>query len=167
MDEMIRNGHAPNGKQKYLCYKCKRQSRENPTPNVCSEEKKEEIVRAYEERSSLRGLERIFGVSRPTVIKWLKKKAKHLPELSETLIEPDPNDANATILEFDELWSFVLKKVNTSWIWIALCRKTQQVVSYAIADRSKETDEKLWNKILLVYRAGNCFTDLYSVYKKI
>ena len=72
-DEMIRNGHAPNGKQKYLCHKCNRRSRENPTPNVYSEEKKEEIVRAYEERSSLRGLERIFGVSRPTVIKWLKK----------------------------------------------------------------------------------------------
>ena len=34
-----------------------------------------------------------------------KKKAEHLPELSETLIEPDPNDANATIVEFDELWS--------------------------------------------------------------
>ena len=72
-EEIIRNGHAPNGKQKYLCHKCNRQSRENPTPNVYSEEKKEEIVRAYEERSSLRGLGRVFGVSRPTVIKWLKK----------------------------------------------------------------------------------------------
>jgi|SRR5258708_402508 len=71
-----------------------------------------------------------------------KKKAEHLPELSETLIEPDPNDANATILELDELWSFVLKKVNTSWIWIALCRKTRQIVSYAIGDRSKETCQK-------------------------
>ena len=101
-------------------------------------------MRAYEERSSLRGLERIFGVSRPTVIKWLKKKAEHLPELSETLIKPNPNDANATILELDELWSFVLKKVNTSWIWIALCRKTRQVVSYAIGDRSKETCKRLW-----------------------
>jgi insertion element IS1 protein InsB len=41
-----------------------------------------------------------------------KKKAEHLPELSETLIEPDPDDVNATILELDEVWSFVLKKVN-------------------------------------------------------
>ena len=72
-DKIIRNGHAPNGKQKYLCHKCNRQSRENPTPNVYSEEKKEEILRAYEERSSLRGLGRVFGVSRPAVIKWLKK----------------------------------------------------------------------------------------------
>jgi insertion element IS1 protein InsB len=87
--------------------------------------------------------------------------------LSETLIEPDPNDANATVLELDELWSFVLKKVNTYWIWIALCRKTRQVVSSAIGDRSKETGEKLWNKIPLVYRSGKCFTDFYSVYKNI
>ena len=96
-----------------------------------------------------------------------KKKAEHLPELSETLIEPDPNDPNATILELDELWSFVLKKVNTSWIWIALCRKTRQVVSYAIGDRSKETCQKLWDTIPLAYRTGKCFTDFYSAYKSI
>jgi transposase-like protein len=30
-------------------------------------------VRAYQERSSLRGVERTFGVSRYTVVKWLKK----------------------------------------------------------------------------------------------
>jgi hypothetical protein len=30
-------------------------------------------LRAYEERSSLRGLERTFGVPRHSVIGWLKK----------------------------------------------------------------------------------------------
>ena len=44
--------------------------------------------------------------------------------MSETLIEPDAADAKATVLELDELWSFVLKKTNQAWIWIALCRKT-------------------------------------------
>ena len=37
-------------------------------------EEKEQILRAYEERSSLRGLERTFGVSRFTVSAWIKKK---------------------------------------------------------------------------------------------
>lgn len=36
-------------------------------------ERKEEIMRAYHERSSLRGIERTFGVARQTVAKWLKK----------------------------------------------------------------------------------------------
>ncbi len=34
----------------------------------------------------------------------------------------------------DELWSFVLKKTNQAWIWIALCRKTRQVVAYAVGN---------------------------------
>jgi transposase-like protein len=69
-DQLVRNGHAPNGKQKYRCCACKRQSREEPTPNVYSEARREEILRAYEERSSLRGLTRTFGVSRTTVTAW-------------------------------------------------------------------------------------------------
>lgn len=72
-DRLVRNGHAPNGKQKYLCRACQRQSREHPVPHAYPEERREEILRAYEERSSLRGLERTFGVSRHTVIGWIKK----------------------------------------------------------------------------------------------
>jgi transposase-like protein len=59
--------------QKVSLPACQRQSRENPTPHAYPEERREEILRAYEERSSLRGLERTFGVSRKTVITWIKK----------------------------------------------------------------------------------------------
>lgn len=72
-DTLVRNGHASNGKQRYFCHECKRYSRENPTSRGYSEERKEEILRAYEERSSLRGIERTFGVLRYSVAKWLKK----------------------------------------------------------------------------------------------
>jgi transposase-like protein len=71
--ELIKYGTAPNGKQKYRCRTCGRQSRDNPGSTAYSEERKEEILNAYQERSSLRGLERTFGVSRSTVIGWLKK----------------------------------------------------------------------------------------------
>lgn len=78
-EKLVRNGRAPNGKQKYLCRACRRQSREDPTPNAYPEERREEILRAYEERSSLRGLERTFGVSRSTVLTWIKKKPHNFP----------------------------------------------------------------------------------------
>ena len=39
-----------------------------------SEEKKEEILGAYHERPSMRGISRMFGVSRQTLAFWLKKK---------------------------------------------------------------------------------------------
>ena len=66
-------GIAPNGKQKYRCSTCGRQSRANPGSAAYPAERKAEILRAYQERSSLRGLERTFGVARSTVINWLKK----------------------------------------------------------------------------------------------
>jgi transposase-like protein len=72
--DLVLNGHAPNGKQKYLCKECKRQTRENPTPHAYSEEDREKILKAYQERSSLRGLKRTFGVERNTVTKWIKKR---------------------------------------------------------------------------------------------
>jgi transposase-like protein len=78
-EDIVKNGYAPNGKQKYLCKACKRQTRENPKPTGYAEEEKEKILRAYEERSSLRGLRRTFGVARNTVTKWIKKKQASCP----------------------------------------------------------------------------------------
>jgi hypothetical protein len=88
-----------------------------------------------QERSSLRGLTRTFGVSRTTVSNWIKKGAQ-LPPLQITLLAPDPEDPASTTLELDELWSLVLKKAYDAWMWVALCRKTRQVVAYAVGDRS-------------------------------
>jgi len=38
------------------------------------EARRKEILHAYQERSSLRGLTRPFGVSRTTLSSWIKKK---------------------------------------------------------------------------------------------
>jgi IS1 family transposase len=93
-----------------------------------------------------------------------QKKGAQLPPFSTTVVAPDPKDAASTVLELDELWSFVLKKANRSWIWIALCRKTHQVVAYAIGDRSKETCLRLWEAIPSAYCEGHCFTDFWAAY---
>jgi len=73
-EKLVRDGFTPNRKQRYWCHNCNRSSRDNPQPQGYSEAEKEQIPAAYEERSSLRGLERVFGVSRKTVSVWLKKK---------------------------------------------------------------------------------------------
>ncbi len=128
-DGLVHNGRAPNGKQKYLCRTCQRQSREHPTPHVYPQERREEILRAYEERSSLRGLQRTFGVSRHTVAVWIKKTVQ-LPPLSETLIAPDPTNPASTILELNELWSFISHRGGHSRV----CRSGYQP-SYSRASR--------------------------------
>ncbi len=44
-DEVVKNGFAPNGKQKHLCDACGRQSREDPSPNGYTQERKEDLAR--------------------------------------------------------------------------------------------------------------------------
>ena len=72
-EQVVRNGRTSNGKQRFLCRECGRCLRAERSSPLYSQERKEEILRAYQERSSLRGLTRIFGVSRNTVTTWLKK----------------------------------------------------------------------------------------------
>ena len=90
-----------------------------------------------------------------------------LPELSETLIAPDPTAPATSVLELDELWSFVLKRANKRWIWIALCRATRQVVAYVVGDRSAETCQKLWERIPAAYRQAYCYSDLWEAYQVV
>jgi len=65
-----------------------------------------------------------------------EKTAAKLPALRKTVLEPDVNDAEARVLELDELWSFVLKKTKKAWIGRAVGPKTRQVV----ADASREIE---------------------------
>lgn len=73
-ENVVRNGFTRNGKQVYKCKSCARVSRENPQHERYSAAQREQILRAYNERPSMRGIQRVFGVSRPTLIKWLKKR---------------------------------------------------------------------------------------------
>ncbi|MCA1729556.1 MAG: hypothetical protein LC751_09130 [Actinobacteria bacterium] len=66
-ENIVRNGITSNGKQRFLCKDCGKRSRQNPQPNGYTEEQREKILCAYQERSSIRGLTRTFGVSRNTV----------------------------------------------------------------------------------------------------
>jgi len=112
---------------------------------------------------SMRGVERVFDVPRNRLAEWLNEEAEFLPELSSTLVEAQTDD----VLELDELWSFVLKKSNKRWIWLALCRRTRQIVAYVIGDRSESTCRKLWGRIPSAYRACQSFSDFWDAYDKV
>jgi transposase-like protein len=72
-DDLRKYGFAPDGRQRYRCRTCGRQHREAPRTNAYNDQEKQTILEAYQERSSLRGLTRTFGVSRQTVTAWIKK----------------------------------------------------------------------------------------------
>ena len=71
-EKIVKNGHDPKGKQQYRCKNCGRGGVLNPTVPYTADEK-EQIINAYYERPSMRGIERVFGVARQTLASWLKK----------------------------------------------------------------------------------------------
>ena len=86
-----------------------------------------------------------------------------MPPLKDSLVPVQAND----ILELDELWSFVRIKTNKQWLWIALCRRTRQVVAFVLGDRSEKSCQKLWNKIPEEYRNCHSFSDFWDAYQKV
>ena len=158
-----KNGKDPkNRKQKYHCLDCHAYGTINPKSGYSNAEK-EEALRVYQERASLRGVERVLGISRQTIAKWIKKKVYSLPDLKESLAPSQTND----ILELDELWSFVRVKTQKRWLWIALCRRTRQIVAFTIGDRSEKTCRHLWNKIPQQYKDCYSFSDFWSPYATV
>jgi len=85
--------------------------------------------------------------------------------LSTTLLAPEATAGDE--LELDELWSFVRKKSRKRWIWIALSRRTRQVVAYVVGDRSAATCRQLWQRIPALYRAAHCYTDFWEAYRQV
>jgi insertion element IS1 protein InsB len=90
-------------------------------------QQKSTIWRAYRERMSLRGLQRVFGVWRSTVLRWLRQRVARLPSLPDTLLLAQAED----VLELDELVSFVGETWFKRWLWLAMCRRTRQIVACA------------------------------------
>ena len=92
-----------------------------------------------------------------------KKKGRALGELTTTLLRSKRQD----ILELDELWSFVWSKKCVRWVWIALCRRTRQVVAYFIGDRSGASCRAFWERIPASYKRGFTFSDYWKTYKQV
>jgi transposase-like protein len=74
---MMKDGFARNGKQRYRCASCGKRSRENPDQGH-SPQFQEQVLKAYAERMSMRGIARTFGISRNTLVQWLKKRPSNL-----------------------------------------------------------------------------------------
>jgi insertion element IS1 protein InsB len=69
------------------------------------------------------------------------------------------------VLELDELWSFVAAKVNECWLWVALCRRTRQIVAYTIGDRSQEGAVSLREHVPEDYRRRATRSDFWLAYE--
>lgn len=72
--DRVKNGHTSTGQQKYHCKACRRYGTLD-TQEAKREQQRQMIERLHTERVSQRGIARITGLSRTTIIKWLTKSS--------------------------------------------------------------------------------------------
>jgi insertion element IS1 protein InsB len=162
-----KNGHIHNGKQNYQCKDCGRQFVACCAQYLVSDDTRGLIERLLVERISLRGICRAVGVTLKWLLGFLVQCIEALPD--HLHVQPVTCHGNIMIrrleVEADEMASFVQKKGNKQWIWIAMDATTRQVIAFHVGDRSRRSAKRLWAKIPQAYRQHATFyTDQYVVY---
>jgi insertion element IS1 protein InsB len=70
--------------------------------------------------------------------------------------------------EVEERWSFVGKKANRQWVWIAMYALSRQIIAVYVGDRSGQSAQAWWGKIPTEYQEQAMFyTDCYEAYKGV
>ena len=162
-----KNGHTRHGKQNHLCKTCECQFSADATPQLISDERRTLIENLLRERISLRGICRAVGVSLGWLLHFMVECFAACPTHLHARIPTNPTKVwiRGLEAEADELWSFVQKKANKQWIWIAMDAESRQIIAFHVGDRNRESAKALWANIPQVYQQHATFhTDQYEVY---
>ena len=166
-----KNGHIHcNGKQNNRCNDCGRQFVSEFEQRLVSGDDRKRVKRLLAERVSLHGICRVIGVG----MKWLMGFTEECYDAApEDLHARIPETAGAVVFrrleaEADELLSFVQKKANKQWLWLAIDANTSDAIAYFVGDRSKDSARAFWDKVPSVYkRNATFFTDGYAAYEGV
>ena len=94
---------------------------------------------------SLRGMCRAVGVK----LKWLSGCLVQCVEALPDHLHVQPVTGHGTVMlrrlevEADAMASFVKKKANKKWIWIAMDATSRQVMAFDVGDRSRRSAKGL------------------------
>src|SRR3954465_5400897 len=132
-----RKGHIQTGKQNHRCKVCGRAFVLTPENHVITEEQQALIERLLLERISLRGICRAVGVGLRWLLRFMVARFATAPE--HLYVQPTAGTQKVILhrleAEGDELWSFVGKKANRQWVWIAMDAVTRQILAFHVGDR--------------------------------
>ena len=165
-----KNGRIHNGKQNHQCKDCGRQFVDCCEQYLVSQDTRALIERLLVERISLRGICRAVGVKLKWLLGFLVQCFEALPDHLHVQSVRGTQDVMIHRLEVeaDEMASFVQKKANKQWIWIAMDATSRQVIAFHVGDRSRISARRLWAKIPKAYRQHATFyTDQYVVYEGV
>jgi insertion element IS1 protein InsB len=165
-----KNGHTHHGKQNHQCKACERQFVTTAEDRRIADEQRTLIEHLLRERISLRGICRAVGVSLTWLLHFMVECFADCPDHLYVQLPAGPTKVVIRQLEAeaDEMWSFVKKKANKQWLWIAMDATTRQIIAFHVGDRSRDSARALWANIPVVYREQATFhTDQYDAYQGV
>lgn len=142
--------------------------------NVLNREKQEMVLNMLVEGNSIRGIERITGVHRDTIVRLLRR----VGEACQADMDAKFNGLDCTNIECDEIWTFVGKKQarirgaesgrekGDQYVFVALDRDTKLVPVFMVGKRNRHTTLRFLSELRIrVPRRFQLSTDQYIPYR--
>ncbi|MBL1178799.1 IS1 family transposase [Pantanalinema sp. GBBB05] len=163
-DDIMKNGTTRRGKQNYKCRDCGRQFVENPQWKPKDKDTCALIDRLLLERIPLAGIARVLQLSESWLQQYVNGEYSKVPQHAEVV-------AKATTrlgVQLDELWSFVDKKGNKQWVWLAMDRASREIIGCHVGDRFAQSAQALWQSLPRQYRQyARIYTDHWDAYASV
>lgn len=156
-DNIIKHGHAGNGKQRYLCRQCHKRYVSAYTYTAYQPMTNQRIVRLTQEGLGIRSTARVLHISTTTLLKRIMAIARNLPK---------PVISKGQTYEVDELCTFIKQKDRRIWVVYALERERREVVSFATGTRTNNTLNSVLTTLKLS-EAGKIYTDGLKHYRSL
>jgi IS1 family transposase/transposase-like protein len=128
-----------NGRQRFKCKQCNYRYTVTEKSTAKSVNTKRLAFEMYLEGLGFRAIGRILKISHVSVFQWIKKWGKNL--------ELPTRNESISVVELDEMHTYVSQKKNYRWIWIAVDRYGKRYLSFVCGDRSTQTGLRLWDNI--------------------
>jgi IS1 family transposase/transposase-like protein len=153
----VKSGYI-RGHQRYTCKNCGCNFKLGDNRGKIKPEAKALAMLLYGSGKASYGMiARMFKVTRPAVLYWIRSMGSKLPE-------PVVNTEIAEV-SIDEMWHFINKKKRKVWIWRAVDRSNNRTIGWAIGNRDADTFRPLYEKLKNYVK--HYYTDKYDVYKEI
>ncbi len=153
-----KNGINKQRKQRYRCKICGRQFILKYSYRAYLLYIRELIVPISLNGSGIRDTARVLHISATTLIRVISEQAKNLPpvKLPERIAD----------VEIDEMWSFVQKKKNQCWLWLAYSPKHRQMLAFYLGKRTNQSLRELLLKLSAV-QITRFYTDNWESYQNL
>jgi len=153
-----KNGINKQRKQRYRCNGCGKQFILKYAYRAYLKHIRELIVPMSLNGSGIRDTARVLRVSATTVMRIISQAAKNLP--------PETLSKRVADVELDEMWSFVEKKKNQCWLWLAYSPKERQMLAFSLGRRTDQSLRDLLGKLSAV-QITRFYTDNWESYQNL